>query len=63
MKPGERFPDLNLPDHNGHDRTLPELAGGDPGSRCSPRADGDARRKTYMRLGCQSESGTISGGP
>ncbi len=28
--PGNRFPDLELPDHNGHQRKLSELAGGDP---------------------------------
>src|SRR5215471_17076690 len=27
---GERFPDLDLPDHTGRARTLSELAGGDP---------------------------------
>ncbi len=29
-KPGERFPDLELPDHYGNTRRLSELAGGDP---------------------------------
>jgi AhpC/TSA family len=28
--PGERFPDLDLPDHTGRSRRLSELAGGDP---------------------------------
>jgi peroxiredoxin len=28
--PGERFPDLVLPDHSGNERRLSELAGGDP---------------------------------
>jgi len=27
---GERFPDLDLPDHTGRDRLLSEVAGGDP---------------------------------
>jgi peroxiredoxin len=30
LEPGERFPDLELPDHNGVVRTLGELAEGDP---------------------------------
>ncbi len=30
MRPGERFPDLELPDHTGRQRLLSELAGGDP---------------------------------
>jgi hypothetical protein len=30
LAPGNRFPDLDLPDHSGHERQLSELAGGDP---------------------------------
>ncbi|CAN5809046.1 hypothetical protein BH18ACT17_BH18ACT17_16970 [soil metagenome] len=30
LTPGKLFPDLELPDHGGHGRTLSELAGGDP---------------------------------
>jgi hypothetical protein len=30
VKPGERFPDLDLTDHTGRQRTLSEVAGGDP---------------------------------
>ncbi len=30
LRPGDRFPDLALPDGDGHPRTLSELAGGDP---------------------------------
>jgi len=30
IAPGERFPDLDLPDHTGRARRLSELAGGDP---------------------------------
>jgi len=30
LSPGERFPDLDLPDHTGRSRRLSELAGGDP---------------------------------
>jgi hypothetical protein len=30
MNRGERFPDLDLPDHTGRSRQLSELAGGDP---------------------------------
>lgn len=30
LKRGDRFPDMELPDHSGHVRRLSELAGGDP---------------------------------
>jgi peroxiredoxin len=30
LEPGDRFPDLDLPDHTGRARLLSELAGGDP---------------------------------
>lgn len=30
MRPGEVFPDLDLPDHTGRPRLLSDLAGGDP---------------------------------
>jgi peroxiredoxin len=30
MRPGQPFPDLDLPDHTGRPRLLSELAGGDP---------------------------------
>ena len=30
LRPGDAFPDLELPDHDGHVRSLGELAGGDP---------------------------------
>jgi peroxiredoxin len=30
LVPGSRFPDVELPDHSGHQRRLSELAGGDP---------------------------------
>ena len=30
LEPGDRFPDLDLPDHTGRVRMLSELAGGDP---------------------------------
>ena len=30
LAPGNAFPDLDLPDHTGRDRRLPEIAGGDP---------------------------------
>ena len=30
LQPGQRFPDLDLPDHTGRDRRLSEVAGGDP---------------------------------
>lgn len=30
LRPGDTFPDLVLPDHDGHNRRLSDLAGGDP---------------------------------
>jgi peroxiredoxin len=30
LHPGERFPDIDLPDHTGRSRALSEVAGGDP---------------------------------
>ncbi len=30
LAPGNRFPDVELPDLSGHHRKLSELAGGDP---------------------------------
>lgn len=30
LDPGDRFPDIELPDHDGNLRTLTDLAGGDP---------------------------------
>ena len=30
LRPGETFPDLDLPDNNGHQRKLSEIASGDP---------------------------------
>ncbi len=30
LDPGERFPDIDLPDHTGRPRLLSEVAGGDP---------------------------------
>jgi peroxiredoxin len=30
LSAGNRFPDLELPDHSGNPRRLSELAGGDP---------------------------------
>ena len=30
MRPGERLPDLELPDHTGRERTLSQVTGGDP---------------------------------
>ncbi|MBA3746939.1 MAG: hypothetical protein H0W96_05525 [Solirubrobacterales bacterium] len=30
LEPGQRFPDLDLPDHTDRPRRLSEIAGGDP---------------------------------
>jgi len=63
VKPGERFPDLDLTDHTGRQRTLSEGAGGDPlalfssrvrlmAGRTSPRGrTRPARGRERARLG------------
>ena len=53
MKPGERFPDLDLPDHTGRDRTLSELAGGDPVALFTSRGWWCPKEQRYLRELCR----------
>jgi|SRR5215211_2806768 len=49
LAPGERFPDLDLPDHTGRARQLSELAGGDPIALFSSRGWWCPKEQRYMR--------------
>ncbi len=57
-QPGERFPDLDLPDHTGRPRRLSELAGGDPTVLLTMRGHWCPKEQRYMRelLRLQDES-------
>jgi peroxiredoxin len=57
MEAGERFPDLDLPDHTGRERTLSELAGGDPVGLVFSRGWWCPKEQRYMRelVGVQDE--------
>ena len=57
MKPGERFPDLDLTDHTGRQRTLSEVAGGDPLALFTSRGWWCPKEQRYMRelAGLQGE--------
>lgn len=46
---GERFPDLDLPDHTGRGRTLSEVAGGDPLALVFSRGWWCPKEQRYMR--------------
>jgi peroxiredoxin len=49
LAPGERFPDLDLPDHTGRARVLSELAGGDPVVLVFSRGWWCPKEQTYLR--------------
>jgi peroxiredoxin len=49
LSPGERFPDLDLPDHTGRPRLLSELAGGDPLALITSRGWWCPKEQRYMR--------------
>jgi peroxiredoxin len=49
LAPGAVFPDLALPDHNGHARTLGEVAGGDPTALVSSRGWWCPKEQRYFR--------------
>lgn len=53
MRAGERFPDLDLPDHTGRDRTLSEVAGGDPVALLASRGWWCPKEQRYMRELCR----------
>jgi peroxiredoxin len=46
---GERFPDLDLPDHSGRPRQLSEIAGGDPLALVFSRGWWCPKEQRYMR--------------
>jgi peroxiredoxin len=50
---GERFPDLDLPDHTGRARTLSELAGGDPLVLLSSRGWWCPKEQRHLRELCR----------
>ena len=54
---GERFPDLDLPDHTGRARSLSEVAGGDPLALVFSRGWWCPKEQRYMRelAGLQDE--------
>ena len=49
LKPGESFPDLELPDHTGRPRRLSEVAGGDPLVLHSSRGWWCPKEQRYFR--------------
>jgi peroxiredoxin len=53
MRAGERFPDLDLPDHTGRERTLAEVAGGDPIALFTSRGWWCPKEQRYMRELCR----------
>jgi peroxiredoxin len=57
LEPGERFPDLELPDHTGRPRRLSEVAGGDPVALFSSRGWWCPKEQRYLRelAGVQEE--------
>jgi peroxiredoxin len=53
VNPGDRFPDLDLPDHTGRERTLSEVAGGDPVALLTSRGWWCPKEQRYMRELCR----------
>jgi peroxiredoxin len=49
FSPGERFPDLDLPDHTGRSRSLSEVAGGDPLVLLTSRGWWCPKEQRYLR--------------
>ena len=49
LRPGARFPDLDLPDHTGHLRLLSELANGDPVALFASRGWWCPKEQRYLR--------------
>src|SRR5262249_47178951 len=49
LSPGQRFPDLELPDHTGRPRKLSELARGDPLALITSRGWWCPKEQRYMR--------------
>jgi peroxiredoxin len=57
LEPGERFPDLDLPDHTGRPRVLSEIAGGDPVALLFSRGWWCPKEQRHLRslVGIQEE--------
>ena len=53
MKPGDLFPDLDLPDHTGRRRTLSEVGGGDPLALFTSRGWWCPKEQCYLRELCK----------
>jgi peroxiredoxin len=53
LDPGARFPDVDLPDHTGRDRTLSELAASDPVALFVSRGWWCPKEQRYMRELCR----------
>jgi len=53
VKPGEAFPDLDLPDHTGRARSLSEVAGGDPLALFTSRGWWCPKEQRYLRELCR----------
>jgi peroxiredoxin len=53
LKPGDSFPDLDLPDHTGRPRRLSELAGGDPFVLLTSRGWWCPKEQRHMRELCR----------
>ena len=49
LAPGDRFPDLELPDHTGRPRLLSEIAGGDPLVLLTSRGWWCPKEQRYLR--------------
>ena len=48
-EPGERMPDLELPDHTGRPRTLSDVVGGDPSVLCFSRGWWCPKEQRFLR--------------
>ena len=53
LSPGNRFPDLDLPDHTGRPRTLSKVSGGDPIALFTSRGWWCPKEQRYMRELCR----------
>ncbi len=49
LDPGKRFPDLDLPDHEGRRRRLADLPGGDPLVLCFSRGWWCPKKQRFLR--------------
>ncbi len=49
LAPGTRFPDVDLPDHDGRARRLSDVAGGDPLVLCFSRGWWCPKEQTFLR--------------